>query len=189
MMNARERYLAVYSDENRKKLDRVPTFVQYVKSDFYLQHKKTLLAEYRGYRAWFPRFMAPLSLGFDAVFADIPPSIIALPVKIKTDEGRIAWIGMDGQIKNPHSTFYNKGAFHIEEVFDRVRERLRLVRAAPFLQWTIRWFERLSPHIFPIPMIGGIFDKVWMSMGMVEFAKHYRKNTKLYREIIRYFGG
>lgn len=188
MMNARERYLAVYSDENRKKLDRVPTFVQYIKSDFYKKHKKALLTEYRGNRIWFSRFMAPLSLGFDAVFADIPPSIIALPVKVKTEEGRIAWIGMDGQIRNLRSTFYNKGIFYKEEVFERVREHLRPVRAANFLRWTIKWFERLSPHIFPIPMIGGIFDKVWMSMGMVEFAKNYRKNTKLYRELIRYFG-
>jgi hypothetical protein len=30
-MNAKERYLAILDDNKRKKLDRVPTFVQYIR--------------------------------------------------------------------------------------------------------------------------------------------------------------
>ncbi|MBY8986162.1 MAG: hypothetical protein KGD65_13885 [Candidatus Lokiarchaeota archaeon] len=39
-MNAKERYLAIFDDNKRKKLDRVPTFVQYIRQEFVELHKQ-----------------------------------------------------------------------------------------------------------------------------------------------------
>jgi uroporphyrinogen-III decarboxylase len=36
-------------------------------------------------------------------------------------------------------------------------------------------------------MVDGIFDRVWQSMGMIQFSRNFRKNTRLYRELIRFY--
>jgi len=41
-MNAKERYLAVLDENKRKELDRVPNFVQYIRSEFIELNKKKL---------------------------------------------------------------------------------------------------------------------------------------------------
>ncbi len=37
-MNAKERYLSVFDDDNEKKLDHVPTFIQYIRTDIDTHH-------------------------------------------------------------------------------------------------------------------------------------------------------
>ena len=53
---------------------------------------------------------------------------------------------------------------------------------------TLDFYEKVGPRIFPVPAISGIFDTMWMAMTMNDFAINYRKKTKLYYEVIKFYG-
>ncbi len=86
-MNACERYLAVFNDYERKKLDRVPTHVQYIRDEFVIQHKDALLENYKGKLFNIPYFDIPFVLGFDAIFVSFPSSVKINSIKIKDSKG------------------------------------------------------------------------------------------------------
>ena len=82
-MNARERYLSVYSDEMRNKMDRVPTFVQYIRDEFISQHENELFNKNKEQLFNLPYFDAPRVLGFDSVFAGFPSSVSIRPIRFE----------------------------------------------------------------------------------------------------------
>lgn len=51
----------------------------------------------------------------------------------------------------------------------------------------IKLYEGMGNKIFPILMVDGIFDRIWKSMGMNYFSHNFRKNTKLYQELIKFY--
>ena len=71
-MNCYERYLAVYDDNERKKLDRVPTHVQYIREKFIDMNKESVLKGYNGKLFNDLYFDIPMILGFDSIFASFP---------------------------------------------------------------------------------------------------------------------
>ena len=89
-MKAYERYLAVFDETKRKHLDRVPTFVQYVRKDFIHQHRKELRADFEGKhkvsKQWLPimwssRFNNSVKLGFDSNFVSTIPTVWVKPIR------------------------------------------------------------------------------------------------------------
>ena len=45
-MNTRERYLAIFDDITRKKLDKVPTHVQYIREEFITKYIHKIMKDY-----------------------------------------------------------------------------------------------------------------------------------------------
>jgi hypothetical protein len=186
-MNARERYLAVYDEAKRKTLDRVPTFVQGVKNEFSVQNEDEMFESFDGELFYNTQFDAPYVLGFDSVFAGLPGSFTCDTVEVIDEQGQKQKVGHSGQISRGESTFYNKGMFFSLENLEKVWASVKKIDASNTIEKTIEYYEQISPKIFPVPMIGGIFDTMWMSMGMSNFSKNYRKNTKLYQQVIKFF--
>ncbi|GAI01990.1 unnamed protein product, partial [marine sediment metagenome] len=52
---------------------------------------------------------------------------------------------------------------------------------------SINFYDKISPYIFPVLIVDGIFDRVWRSMGIVSFSRNFKKNTKLFRELIKFY--
>ena len=63
-MNAKERYLAVFDDDNRKKLDHIPTFVQYLRPEFIQLYKEKFLVKNLPFHTNIPGFMEANFVGF-----------------------------------------------------------------------------------------------------------------------------
>ncbi|MBY8991474.1 MAG: hypothetical protein KGD58_12025 [Candidatus Lokiarchaeota archaeon] len=96
-------------------------------------------------------------------------------------------VGWNGQPPVIKLDYYKKGYFVNIENLDKVRETMLKVDDSERIRSSMDHFEMISPYIFPVIETGGIFDTLWQSMGFKNFSYHYRKNTKLYRELIKYF--
>jgi hypothetical protein len=186
-MNPRERFLAVYSDSERKKLDRVPTFVQGVKGEFFTQNEEAMMESYEGELLYNMQFDPSIVLGFDAQFAGFPGSTQCDPIDITLPTGEEIKITASGQYSRKNSTFYQGGAITSIEVLDKLWANLKFVDRTTEIESTAKYYDDISKIIYPVPMVGGMFDTMWMAMGMGEFSKNYRKKTKLYYETIRFY--
>ena len=118
-MNATERFLAIYSESGRKKLDQVPSFVQYVKPEFISMHEEELFGGFSGDLYYNLRLDAPLVLGFDGVFSDIPHSISGEGVEVEDKQGQKHSIGLNGQYGSLGG-FYHGGLLNSIENLDKV---------------------------------------------------------------------
>lgn len=186
-MNPKERFLAVYSETERKKLDRVPSFVQYVRPEFISQNEDLLFGSYQEELFYNLRFDAPLVLGFDAVFADIPHSASCSQVELTDKAGKKHITSTSGQVSKEVGQFYNQGLLFSMENLEKLRETLKISDASDSIRKTISFYESVSNKIFPVVAIGGIFDDTWMAMGMTDFSINYRKKTRLYSEVLKFF--
>ncbi len=185
-MNARERFLAVYNDSTRKKLDRVPTFVQYIKEDFIAQHKENILRSYKGQLFDNLYFDFPLIFGFDAIFAAMTTSFKIKRITVEDKDGNRFKIGVDGQAKR-RSTFYEGGFITSLEILDELKSNLKIIDRSKQIKQLAILFEKYAPFIFPIPTMDGIFDRTWQSMGFTTFSREFRKKSKLYQELIKFY--
>jgi hypothetical protein len=186
-MKPSDRYLAIFSDTERKKIDRVPRFVQGVKDDFQNRWEEELFDNYNGELLFNTHFDGPMVLGFDAVFAGLPSGVRHELVELEDKMGKKHMVGLSGQVSREGTTFYHDGILYTQENLDKLHSTLTLIEMNTEFEKHISYFESISDKIFPVPMIGGIFDKVWMAMGMVEFSKNYRKKTRLYDDIIKFY--
>ena len=186
-MNARERYLAVYSDENRKELDHVPSFVQYVTTDFINQHEDALFELWEGELYYNLRLDPPMVLGIDAVFNDMPGVVSCNAVELEDKDGTMYSVGLNAQVGREGSTYYNRGLLNSMENLDRLRSAMKITNHDADIKTTADFYEKADPHIFSVPAIGGIFDTMWMAMTMPVFAYNYRKQTPLYYETIKFY--
>lgn len=185
-MNARERYLAVYDDSERKNLDRVPTFVQNVLEDFISLHKDEILNSYKGDTFNNLYFDIPRILGFEAVFAAFASSFKSRRIKITLDSGESFKIGIDGQAKKS-STYYEGGAITSLDILERLWANIKKVDMSDQIQKLLNLYDSYSPSIFPVLMLEGLFDRVWQAMGFSTFSRNFRKKTKLYQELIKFY--
>ncbi len=186
-MNAHERYLAVYDDKERKKLDQVPTHVQYIREEFIVKHEHELMENYKGQLFNIPYFDVPHILGFDAVFAVFPPSVQINSIVIEDKNGKKLRIRESGEAVHGDSSYYQGGFIHSMEVLDKLRAKLKRVDRSEQIKKTIMKYENFAPFIFPVLMVDGIFDRVWKAMGMSIFSRNFQKKTKLYRELIKFY--
>lgn len=186
-MNAFTRYLAVYNDSERSKLDRVPTNVQYIRQEFINENKEELINKMEGKSLDSLYFKVPFSLGFDSVFAPFPSSVKIKSIKVDNGKGKIIKIGIDGQKTINKSSYYQGGYIHNLEILDELRTSLKRVDKSEQIKKTINYYEKISPLIFPVLIVDGIFDKVWRSMGMILFSRNFKKRTKLYKELIKFY--
>ena len=108
-MNAKERYLAVFDENERYKLDRVPIHVQYIREEFIEQHKTSLLNSHDGKLFSSDYYDVPFILGFDAVFAPFPLSYKFRPIRILTDQGIRVRVREDGQGFSQKTSYYEGG--------------------------------------------------------------------------------
>jgi hypothetical protein len=187
IMNARTRFLAVYNDSERNRLDRVPTHVQYIRDEFINQHKEQLINESRGKSLNSLYFKIPFILGFDSVFAPFPSSIKTKSIKVDNGKGKKIKIGENGQKIIHKSSYYQGGYIQNLDILAELRTSVKRVNKGEQIKKMIKYYEKISPLIFPVLTVGGIFDKVWRSMGMISFSKNFTKRTKLYRELIKFY--
>lgn len=186
-MDARDRYLAVFDDDARKKLDRVPTFVQYIRDEFILQHKDELFPKNKEPLLNHQYFEAPRVLGFDAVFAGFPSSVTFRTIRVEDDKGNKFRINESGQATRKKSEYYAGGHIHSLEILDNLRANLKRVDRSEEIKRILSYYEKFAPVIFSVLQVAGIFDRVWQAMGMSIFSRHFRKRTKLYRELIKFY--
>jgi len=186
-LHARERYLAIYDDILRLKLDKVPKFVQYVRSEFITKNQTEFLLNSLNIPIKNNYFAVPYHLGFDAVFAPFPLSVKVKNIKIEKKNGTILRIGEDGQSKKRETAYYEGGFIHSLETLDKLRSNMKIIDRSQLILKTIRIYESYSNKIFPILMVDGIFDRIWKSMGMDTFSRHFRKKTRLYQELIKFY--
>ncbi|MFX1287888.1 MAG: uroporphyrinogen decarboxylase family protein [Promethearchaeota archaeon] len=186
-MNCSERYLAVYDDKERKKLDRVPTHVQYIREEFIDMNKEIIFEDYCGEILKSLYFDIPHILGFDSIFAPFPSSYKFKTIKTKNKEGGSIRIREDGQSIRSNTSYYEGGYIKNLNTFNEIKANLKLIENHDLINKVITRYEELSPKIFPVLMVDGIFDKVWKSMGMIDFSYHFRKRTVLYRELIEFY--
>jgi hypothetical protein len=186
-MNAKERYLSVLDDKTRINLDRIPTFVQYIRPEFTELHRKKFENIKLPFDSNWSRFTEAYYMGFESAFGHVYPGLRVSQVKLQDENGEDVYVAWNGQPPTLKMGYYQRGLFFSIENLDRVRETMRKVDDSAEIIKTMNHFEKISPHIFPVIALGGIFDTLWQSMGFNNFAYHYRKNSKLYREIIKYF--
>ena len=186
-MKCVERYLAVYDDDGRKKLDRVPTHVQYIKEGFIEKYKNVILSNYNGALFKDLYFDIPRILGFDSIFAPFPLSFKFKSLKIVNEKGKSVRIREDGQAIKTKTTFYEGGYIKNLDILNEIKANVKIIDNNELINKTISRCEDLSSVIFPILTVDGIFDRVWKSMGMNDFSYHFRKSTTLYKELIEYF--
>jgi hypothetical protein len=194
-MKAFERYLAVYDDTARNKMDRVGTFVQYLKPDFIKKNKASFKSDFNGKMVMpkrqilfsYSRFSMAYKIGLDSIYAALSPNIWVKKIKVEDMEGNKVIIGESGQTHVKGSTYYHKGHIHSMEILDQLRSNMKHLPVHAINKKLLKWYENMSPHLYPVLTIGGIFDKVWQSMGMTEFSKNFRKDTPLYKEVVRYY--
>jgi hypothetical protein len=186
-MNARERYLSIYDDDARKHLDRVPTFVQYLRQEFIAKNRKNFKDANCGIGLRNDYFKFPFLLGFDSVFAPFPLSIKIKSAKIKTDLGEVVRIGEDGQKINRKTEYYEGGYIHSLDILNKLIANKKDLDLNLEIEKVMENYAKISDQIYPILTIDGIFDRVWKSMGFDIFSRHFQKASKLYKEIINYY--
>lgn len=186
-MNAVERYLAVYCDEKRYLLDKVPSHVQYITEEFIAKNRVTILNKYSASLINNNYFDIPLALGFDSIFVSFPPSLKIRPIKVQDENGKLVKIGLDGQNIKRKTSYYEGGFINTTEILDDLHANLKLLDNSELIRKTINRYEKMSPTIFPVLMVDGIFDRVWKSMGMKTFSRNFHKKTRLYQELIKFY--
>ena len=186
-MNCYERYLAVYDDKKRKKLDRVPTHVQYIREEFIDLNKESIFDGYKGEIIKNLYFAVPHILGFDSIFAPFPPSYKFKSIKTENKDGRHIRIREDGQSISSDTSYYEGGYIKSLDILNDIKANVKLIENHELINKVVTRYEELSPKVFPVLMVDGIFDRVWKSMGMVDFSYHFKKRTILYRELIEFF--
>ncbi len=186
-MNAKERYIAVFDENKRKKLDHVPTFVQYIRPEFVELHKQKFVNMRVPFPSDFSRFKDAYIMGFESVFGHIHPGLRVSQIELKDEKGEKVIVAWNGQPPAKKMGYYQRGLFTSMENLNKVKETMRRVDDSVEIKKMMDYYERISPYIFPVLAFGGIFDTLWQSMGFNNFAYHYQKNSKLYQEIIKYF--
>ncbi len=187
-MNPRERYLAVFDEDARQDLDQVPTFTQGVKPRFYQKYEEELFGDMDfGQLTYNLKFDPPIALGFDSVFGGIPSSVKVKQTEMTDEKGNKHKVGLSGQVGKKGSTFYNKGLLFNQDNLDNLKANTQKFDNSEAIKQTIDLYEEVSDKIFPVVMVGGIFDRVWMGMQMKYFSRHYRKKTKLYKDIVKFY--
>ncbi len=88
-MNAKERYLAVLDDNKRKELDRVPTFVQYIRPEFVELHQQKFVNKMVPFKSDISRFKDAYFMGFESVFANFHPGLRVSRVEVEDEKGCI----------------------------------------------------------------------------------------------------
>ncbi len=186
-MNARERYLAIFDEKARKKLDKVPTHVQYIREEFISKYNHEIMKDYQGELFNNIYFNIPYVLGFESIFAPFPLSYKLRSINIIDHEGGKLKIREDGQSIKRKSAYYEGGFIHTIEILDELLANLKIIDNSNYIKKIVSRYERLSPFIFPVLMVDGIFDRVWKSMGMPIFTRNFQKKTKLYQRLIRFY--
>lgn len=186
-MNAYQRYLAVFHEDKRRRLDRVPTHVQYIREEFIQKNLNSIFKNYSGKRFNHLYFDVPHILGFDSIFAPFPSSFRIKSIKIRTKNGKNIRIREDGQAIKKKSTYYEGGFIKNLDILNDLWANLKLIDNTQQIKELILYYSKLAPFIFPILMVDGIFDRTWKSMGMSDFSRNFRKKTKLYREVIKFY--
>ncbi len=108
-------------------------------------------------------------------------------MKISTEDGKKIKINEDGQSIIQKSSYYEGGYLNSLEILEDLWANLKFLDNTHRIKKSIKYYEDLSPEIFPVLMVDGIFDRVWKSMGMPFFSKNFQKKTKLYRKIIEFY--
>ncbi|MFX1356487.1 MAG: uroporphyrinogen decarboxylase family protein [Promethearchaeota archaeon] len=186
-MKAYQRYLAVYNEDDRSKLDRVPTHVQYIRDEFIHQYYDSIVKDYSGHMFNNLYFDIPHILGFDSVFAPFPSSFKLKPVKINLKNNQSIRIREDGQAVKRKSDYYEGGFIKNLDILNELWANLKEVDNTEQIEKVINNYNKLSPFIFPVSMVDGIFDRTWKSMGMNIFSKNFQKDSKLYKEVIKFY--
>ncbi|MFW9880914.1 MAG: hypothetical protein ACFFG0_48250 [Candidatus Thorarchaeota archaeon] len=186
-MKAKERYLSDLDDEKRKRSDRVFTFVQYIRPEITELHRKRFENMKLPFHSEWSRFTEAYFMGFESVFGGVHPGLRVSQVELEDEKGEKVLVGWNGQPPAKKLGYYKGGLFFSIENLDKVRETMRKVDDSTEIKNTMDHYEKISPYIFPVIEIGGIFDTLWQSMGFKNFSYHHRKNSKLYRELIKYF--
>ncbi|UCD02236.1 MAG: hypothetical protein JSV23_04245 [Promethearchaeota archaeon] len=186
-MNACQRYLAIFNEEERKKLDKIPTHVQYIREEFISKYKAEIMKGYNGNLFNNTYFDIPYALGFESIFARFPLSYNINSVKIRDINGKIINIKENGQSIKQKSTYYEGGFIHSNDILDELWASLKPLDNSKNIIKIITCYEKLAPFIFPVLMVDGIFDRVWKSMGIEIFSRNFQKNTKLYRNLIKFY--
>ncbi|MFX0099823.1 MAG: uroporphyrinogen decarboxylase family protein [Candidatus Hodarchaeota archaeon] len=88
-MNLKERFLSVFSDE-RKNLDRVPTFVQHLLDGFIMKNEAALFDIWKGDFTYNVAFDSAMCMGFDSAFASLPTDNIEAMRKTQDHYERIS---------------------------------------------------------------------------------------------------
>lgn len=185
-MDPKTRFLSVFTDD-RNKLDRVPTFVQGVLAGFINKYESQLFETFDGELIFNTMFDAPLVLGFDAVFADVPHVVGCKAFKVVDDQGVEHVVGLGGQREHKGSSFYAGGMVTTMEVLEQLEANLVVNENPRAARETLSFYEQVERLIFPVPKISGIFDTTWQAMGFTPFAKEYRKNSNLYKGVIKFY--
>ncbi len=195
-MKAYERYLAVFDDAERRKLDRVPNFVQYIRQGFIKEHRALLRMDFSGKFSipnypspilWSSHYRIPTIIGFESIFAGCIPSAWVRPIRIKIDNGKKVLIGASGQGPSKGG-YYKEGYIQSIEILEKLRKNMKVRDVTKWNKTLFKQYDRISNIIYPILQVEGIFDRVWRAMGMNQFSIHFRKKTKLYRELVKLYG-
>jgi len=186
-MNARDRCLALFNDNLRKKIDRIPIHVQYITEEFISKYKDEIMKNSKERIFNNNYFDIPYKLGFDSVFALFPSSFNVKSLKLRDKNGKLVIIKEDGQAIKKKSTFYEGGFIHSIEILDDLWSNLKSIDNSANIEKIITYYEKLAPFIFPVLIVDGIFDRVWRSMGMGLFSRNFRNNTELYKKLIKFY--
>ncbi len=185
-MNAKERLLALFDDAARRRLDRVPTFVQAVNPDFIERNEEALFSDVGFDYVNHPGMDAALVLGFDGIFGDFPSAFTYEPVEVTGSDGKKHAINTEGREYHEGTRFYKGGLLTSQDVLDKIRATIKPVKDLHPMQASIDHGETVASRIFAVPKTGGIFSRVLLATGYKDFSIHYRKNTRFYQEIIKF---
>lgn len=179
--------MAVFNDDLRKKIDRIPIHVQYITEEFILKYKDEIIENSKEKLFNNNYFDIPYLLGFDSVFAPFPLSYKVKSFKLRDSNGKLVIIKEDGQPIKKKTSYYEGGFINSVDILDNLWSNLKIYDNSVNIEKIIRYYEKLAPHIFPVLIVDGIFDRVWRSMGMNLFSRNFKKNTKLYKKLIKFY--
>jgi len=185
-MNATERIKALFDDDARGALDRVPTFVQGVNEDFLRQHEEEMFAEETFDFTNDPRADAAIALGFDGIFGDFPDAFTYQSARVVDDTGKIHLVDTEGRENFPGSKYYKGGFFTNPEILNEVWATVKPKDEVTGLKAIIQRNEEIGSQVCVIPKAGGIFSRVILGMGYPAFSKEYRKKTRFYQDVVRF---
>lgn len=124
-MNAKERYLAILDDNKRKDLNRVPTFVQYIRSELVELHQQKFKNLNVPFKTDIPRFKNAYFMGFESDFGGVYPGLRVIRVEMEDEKGEKVVVGWNGQPPAIKLDYYKKGYFFSIENLEKVREIMR----------------------------------------------------------------
>lgn len=178
--------MALFGDEERLRLDRVPTFVQAVNPDFIERNEDALFSDPGFDYINQPFIDAALVLGFDGIFGDFPSAYKYEPVVITGSDGKKHLINTEGREYHDGTLFYKGGLLTTQDILDRIRATIKPIVDTRPMQASMDRGESFAKRIFLVPKTGGIFSRVLLAMGYKAFSEHYHKNTRFYRDIIKF---